>query len=495
MAIYHLNMRAGSRNGGQSAAAAAAYITRTGPYARDPDELVYTASGNLPAWASTDAAYWAAADLYERANGRLFQRIEFALPLELDERQQCRAAREFAERVAGIETMPWTLAVHRGAGTNPHCHLLISENVYDGLDRDPETWFRRHNPRAPEKGGARKGRALRGRDAVSEIRASWSEIANAALERAGAEARIDHRSYADQGIDLAPGIHLGPHVQAMEEKGFDTDRGAIQRQRERLRARQRERAQVDAEIEELETAELLHDWYHYLQTENRRRQVEESRARLAALQRDRVRLDGLTVRLDDALPLLLERAEDAAYAVLDAALEPDTWEAWLRTGTGSAARLGLWNRGAGDTMRRAIRDEQAASGQVLLVPWREAVVFAIMRGDDAQYEQLLAQGYRPSVTIRADRSVYAIIAARHDRPAHGQADALEEALHQDTGMTPAGALPAPAPAPRPEWGWAPLQAAGGLCRQATERLAMLWRQLAGRPEPGSPAKDSDGPKF
>ena len=41
-------------------------------------------------------------------------------------------------------------------GENPHCHLVISERSNDGLERTAETWFKRYNGKAPERGGARK---------------------------------------------------------------------------------------------------------------------------------------------------------------------------------------------------------------------------------------------------------------------------------------------------------------------------------------------------
>ena len=39
----------------------------------------------MPAWAQDDPhAYWQAADAHERANGRLYSEVQFALPRELD---------------------------------------------------------------------------------------------------------------------------------------------------------------------------------------------------------------------------------------------------------------------------------------------------------------------------------------------------------------------------------------------------------------------------
>ena len=84
-AIYHMKVRTGSRGGGQSARAGAAYIQREEEYGREADkaeEVVYTESGHMPEWADAEAgalAYWDAADLYERSNGRLYKSVEIAL--------------------------------------------------------------------------------------------------------------------------------------------------------------------------------------------------------------------------------------------------------------------------------------------------------------------------------------------------------------------------------------------------------------------------------
>ena len=86
---------------------------------------------------------------------RLFREVEFALPRELNEGDQVELAREFASKLANAdgERLPYTLAVHRGKGENPHVHLMISERVNDGIERSAEQWFRRYNGKEPEKGG------------------------------------------------------------------------------------------------------------------------------------------------------------------------------------------------------------------------------------------------------------------------------------------------------------------------------------------------------
>lgn len=111
MAIYHLTAKTGSRSGGQSARAKADYIQREGKYARDMDEVLHAESGHMPEFVERPADYWDAADLYERANGRLFKEVEFALPVELTLDQQKALASEFAQHLTGAERLPYTLAV------------------------------------------------------------------------------------------------------------------------------------------------------------------------------------------------------------------------------------------------------------------------------------------------------------------------------------------------------------------------------------------------
>jgi hypothetical protein len=259
MAIYHLTAKTGSRAGGQSASAKDDYIEREGRYDRDRSELEHSESGHMPEWAEEDAhAYWEAADAYERANGRLFREVEFALPVELDEGERRELALEFAQSLTGEERLPYTLAIHRGlsdeAGkpNNPHCHLMISERMNDGLGRTPETWFKRYNGKHPEGGGARKSTATRPREWLEDTRESWAKHANRALERAGSAERIDDRSHEDRFWDAVeagdereadrlqmkqPGVHVGPASKAMERSGRQSRRAALQRQVEAFNAR------------------------------------------------------------------------------------------------------------------------------------------------------------------------------------------------------------------------------------------------------------------
>ena len=230
VAVFHLKMSVGSRADERSASAKADYIEREGRYEQDREELEHRESEHMPEWAESDPrSYWEAADEYERANGRLYREVQFALPKELSEGQRRELASGFAKRLTEGERLPYTLAIHRGDGENPHAHLMFSERANDGIERSVETWFRRHNAAAPEKGGARKSRAAVPQAWLEDTRKAWEREANGALERAGCGERIDHRSLAERRdeaeragdleraaeLSRKPNVHLGP--QALRE--------------------------------------------------------------------------------------------------------------------------------------------------------------------------------------------------------------------------------------------------------------------------------------
>jgi hypothetical protein len=228
---YHLSFRTGSRGRGSCASAACDYITRTDEY-DDPDRdpAIYTESDHMPAWAQRDPhEYWDAADLFERANGRLYVAADFALPRDLDRDDQIELARAFAQELTSDHQLPYTLAIHAGRDRdgnehNPHAHLVISERQNDGIDRDRQQWFRRADRAYPERGGAPKTREFHGREWVEHARERWAQLTNDMLERNGRAERVDHRSYERQGIDREPGQHFGPAAAHIASRGVQHDR-------------------------------------------------------------------------------------------------------------------------------------------------------------------------------------------------------------------------------------------------------------------------------
>ena len=240
MAIFHTHVSSGSRAGGQSAAVKVGYILREGAYRRRDDRVTW-GSGNMPAWASEDPRrLFAAADAYERANGRLFVHVWVALPNELTPSERHELVLDMVAALTGTR-LPYVYAVHAGdpksggEPANPHAHFVINERVNDGIARDERQWFRRANPKDPAAGGARKDRSLKEVAWVDDVRTRVAALMNEHLERAGHEARVTADSHAtriavaeSQG-DAAtaeylrhhpPGMHLGPAAAAMERNRY-----------------------------------------------------------------------------------------------------------------------------------------------------------------------------------------------------------------------------------------------------------------------------------
>lgn len=224
MAIFHLHVSNGSKAQNKSAKTRFAYVTRTAEFERHPDRALYAESGNMPSWSKSPEDFWQASDDHEAKNGRVYREIEFALPRELSEAQQLKLAQDFAQDVTHYHGLPYTMAIHEGRGHNPHVHMLICERGDDGIERERAQFFKRANSKEPHKGGARKIEELKDKAWIVELRQGWEIQANAALEQARLEPRIDHRSYAAQGIELPPQIHLGVEAAAMARKGIVTER-------------------------------------------------------------------------------------------------------------------------------------------------------------------------------------------------------------------------------------------------------------------------------
>ena len=202
MAIMHLSVKNGAKGKG---AAHSQYIEREGKYAQREDKIL-SESGNMPVWAQqSPREFWKAADKHERANGRSYRELEISLPRELTTEQQTELVREFTKNVLG-ESHAYTWAIHepkaRDGELNSHVHLMFSERTNDGIERDQSQYFKRYNRANPELGGAGKDRYFTSRYFVNAVREEWAQTVNERMHELGIDARIDHRSYKELGIDL-----------------------------------------------------------------------------------------------------------------------------------------------------------------------------------------------------------------------------------------------------------------------------------------------------
>jgi len=223
MAISHLSVKVGSTG---KAGPHAAYVARDGKYAdrlEKGERLEATEAGNMPAWAQANPQeFWQAADRHERSNGTTYREFEIALPRELAAADRLSLVREFVAQELG-DRHAYQFAIHCPTAVDgkeqPHAHVMFSERQRDGIERDPDQYFKRYNAKAPEKGGAKKGwgehagqtrsKAERAAD-LKALRQRWETTCNAALERAGHAERIDLRSNAERGISLLPERKMRP---------------------------------------------------------------------------------------------------------------------------------------------------------------------------------------------------------------------------------------------------------------------------------------------
>ena len=240
MAIYHLTTKPVSRTGGRSATAAAAYRSaecihdhtsgETFDYTRKRGvlhaEIVLPTSAAEQDinWPRDRQALWNAAEAAEnRSNSRVAREYELALPHEMTAEQRVELVRAFSAKIANRYGVAVDFAVHaphrKGDLRNDHAHVLTTtrEITPTGLGAKAEFEWSDTN-------GAKKG-LVPARQELTLIREQWEELANEHLQALGHDARIDHRSLKDQGIEREPTMHLGPAVSGMERRGIATDVG------------------------------------------------------------------------------------------------------------------------------------------------------------------------------------------------------------------------------------------------------------------------------
>lgn len=280
MASYHCSVKVGGKG---KAAHHASYIAREGKYSGHEryEDLESSGRGNMPAWAEANPShFWEAADQYERLNGATYREIEVALPRELNRDQRRELVEDFIAQELG-DRHAYQYAIHCPpaaieGGEQPHAHIMYSERTVDGIDRDPEQYFKRYNAKAPEKGGCRKDSAGT-QERLQATRERWASVQNAHLERYGHSARVDHRTLAEQGVKRQPEKHIGwkqmrgAHTEALRER----------------RAAERDLEQAERGLDGMDMAKELHEATRTLtlaeRIERTERLIQEREAVIAGL--------------------------------------------------------------------------------------------------------------------------------------------------------------------------------------------------------------------
>ena len=205
MAIYHLRATMISRSQGRSATAASAYRVaeriedrRTGlvfDYAArgGVDHTEILAPDHAPDWVYDRSELWNRVEESEtRKNSQVAREVRVALPDELTHAQRVALVRDYAQAQFVDRGMVADIALHapgrEGDERNHHAHILLTTREIgpDGFTTKNRDW--------------NKVEVLEG------WREAWARDSNAALERAGIEDRVDHRTLVaqrDEALELA----------------------------------------------------------------------------------------------------------------------------------------------------------------------------------------------------------------------------------------------------------------------------------------------------
>lgn len=257
IALFHFHVTQIKRSAGQSAVASAAY--RAGEklhseyYGEDSD---YTRKGGVicseillpshapPEYADRETLWNAVEKAERRKKAQLAYSFDIALQNEFSMQENIDLARQFLSDNFVSRGMVADFAVHQpdkedGGISNPHFHVMcpirpIEPDGRRGNKQRREYVLDEHGERVLDEAGNYVFNAVPttdwGKPETLEVwRQAWADLCNAKFAEKGLGCRIDHRSFARQGVEQIPAQHEGPTVRAMEAKGIRTDKGNLNR--------------------------------------------------------------------------------------------------------------------------------------------------------------------------------------------------------------------------------------------------------------------------
>ena len=203
----------------------------------------------LPSHAPSEYAdretLWNAVEKAERGKkAQLAYSFDIALQNEFSMQENIALARQFLLQNFVSRGMVVDFAVHQpdkedGGISNPHFHVMcpirpIEPDGRWGNKQRREYLLDEHGERVRDEAGNYVFNAVPTTDwgnpeTLEHWRQAWADLCNAKFAERGLDCRIDHRSYARQGIEQIPTVHEGPSVRAMEAKGIRTDKGDFNR--------------------------------------------------------------------------------------------------------------------------------------------------------------------------------------------------------------------------------------------------------------------------
>ena len=236
MAIYHCSTKTVNRSSGRTAVASSAY--RAGEKLEDErtglthdftrkDGVAHTEIvSNLNIEIDRSQLWNLAEQSENRKDARTAREWVIALPDELTTDQRKDLAKDFATALVDRYGVIADIAIHApskaGNDRNHHAHIMLTTRKAE-LDTDNNLILT--TKAEIELSNAKRKSLDMGttQDEIKQIRETWANLANRALERAGIQEKIDHRSYADQNNGLQATIHEGTKVTQLRRQGINTE--------------------------------------------------------------------------------------------------------------------------------------------------------------------------------------------------------------------------------------------------------------------------------
>ena len=253
MPCPHCKITIIKRSNNESAVSAAAYQSGEKLFSDYDQEQKYYPYKNevahkeilLPPHAPPEYAdrntLWNSAEAQEKQwNSQLARRFVLAIPRELPPEQYADLLRDYCREFFVSKGMIADYAIHDKGDGNPHAHILLTMRAIDAKGK----WLPKCRKVYDLDGNGERIRLPSGRwkshkentvdwndQKYAEIwRQGWADTANRYLEANDRPERLDLRSYARQGIDKIPTVHMGGAAACqMEKKGIQTNIGNLNR--------------------------------------------------------------------------------------------------------------------------------------------------------------------------------------------------------------------------------------------------------------------------
>ena len=237
MAIFHMSAQRITRSKGHSSVAAAAY--RHGEKMTDEhtgeihdyskkkgvsDSVVLIPDGADKRFLKPEYLFNTIEKCEKRKDAQLALEVNISLPTEMTDEQKKALAVDFCNENFVKKGMIADIAFHKLDSDNPHFHVMLTTRSL-----------------TPDGSGfGQKVREWNSKEQLQEWRKSWADTTNEHLQKAGIDARIDHRSLKDQkaeldalpsstieqqaqaiSLDRPPTIHRGHSGNPERQKRFD----------------------------------------------------------------------------------------------------------------------------------------------------------------------------------------------------------------------------------------------------------------------------------